>query len=238
MADAGTPPPRRSRPSLLAPASHIPRHYHALPYATLVLDGAYEEAGDAGRWRVGAGDVLLHGPFSAHRDWVAKRRTHVLDLPLPLDGREWPARGRTSDPDLLLRIAGGDAVEAAAMLLEGFEPTEGAVDDDADRLADALAGDSPPAIASWAAHQGCARETASRHFSMIYGVAPVRYRGEARARRAWRLIVGGNTSLADVAAGTGYADQAHMTRAVKRLTGRTPNQWRLWRRAGSHSFKT
>ena len=41
-----------------------------------------------------------------------------------------------------------------------------------------------------------------------------------------------------VAAETGYADQAHMSRAVKTLTGRSPGQWRQWRAAGSHSFKT
>ncbi|HEY9553440.1 MAG TPA: AraC family transcriptional regulator [Allosphingosinicella sp.] len=229
---------RRSQAALLRPDSEIARHYHAHPYATIVLSGSYEEAGDAGRWRVEAGDVLLHAPFSAHRDWVAKRRTHVLDLPLPLDGREWPGRGRIADPGMLLRVAERDVIEAASLLLEAFEPVEGAMDDVPDRLAAALTGEAAPAIAQWAERHGWARETASRHFSMIYGVAPARYRGEARARRAWRLIVGGEAALADVAAEAGYADQAHMSRAVKALTGHSPGQWRTWRTAGSHSFKT
>lgn len=229
---------RRAQPSLLCPASEIPRHYHALPYATLVLEGSYEEAGDAGRWRVEAGDVLLHAPFSAHRDSIAKARTRVLDLELPLDGRDWPGRGRVAASDLLHRVAARDAREAAALLLEMFEPVEQAMDDTPDHLAAALTGESAPEIADWARRRGCARETASRHFSMVYGVAPARYRGEARARRAWRLIVGDEAALSDVAAEAGYADQAHMTRAVKMLTGRTPGQWRAWRLAGSHSFKT
>jgi AraC-like DNA-binding protein len=31
-----------------------------------------------------------------------------------------------------------------------------------------------------------------------------------------------------IAAEAGFADQAHMNRAVLRLTGRTPGQWRRW----------
>ena len=81
-----------ARPSQLETASEIARHRHTGAYATIVLAGAYEEAGDAGRFRVGAGDVLLHAPFSAHRDIVSNARTIVLDLPLPFDARDWPAR--------------------------------------------------------------------------------------------------------------------------------------------------
>lgn len=228
----------RSHPSLLSPASEIPRHYHACAYATLVLDGAYEEAGDAGRWRVEAGDVLLHAPFSAHRDWVAKQRTWVLDLPLPMDGREWQSSGRVADGDLIVRAARRDAVEGAALLLEALQPGNEGKADTPDSLAAALASEGAPGIQEWATRHGCARETVWRHFHSIYGVAPVHYRSEARARRAWRRIVATDAALADVAAETGYADQAHMSRAVKTLTGRSPGQWRQWRAAGSHSFKT
>lgn len=215
------------------------RHYHALPYATLVLDGSYEEAGDAGRWQVEAGDVLLHGPFSAHRNWITAKQTRVLDLPLPLDGRDWQASGRIQDPALLVRVAERDAVEAAALLLDALGPGDAAAKTDVpDSFAAALTSSAPPSIEAWAMRHGCARETASRHFRMVYGIAPARYRGEARTRRAWRRIMKCDASLADVAAEGGYADQAHMTRAVKALTGRSPRQWRLGCQAGSHSFKT
>jgi AraC-like DNA-binding protein len=229
---------RRSRPSLLSPASEIPRHYHALPYATLVLDGAYEEAGDAGRWRVEAGDVLLHAPFSAHRDWVANGRTRVLDLPLPLDGRDWRSSGRVADGDLIVCVAERDAVEGTALLLEALQPGDEGEADAPDSLAAALTSAATPTIEDWAMRHGCARETVWRHFRSVYGIAPARYRTEARTRRAWRKIVGTDAALAHVAAETGYADQAHMTRAVKALTGRSPGQWRQWRLTGSHSFKT
>src|SRR3546814_781072 len=95
---------RLLQPSQLPAAADIARHHHREPYATVVLTGAYEEAGDAGRMTARAGEVLLHGPFSAHRDRISAQRTVVLDLPLPFDGRDWPARGRIADPDRIGRL--------------------------------------------------------------------------------------------------------------------------------------
>ena len=46
------------------------------------------------------------------------------------------------------------------------------------------------------------------------------------ARRAWRDVVAGTAGLAEIACTTGFADQAHMTRAIARLTGTTPGAWR------------
>jgi AraC-like DNA-binding protein len=46
-------------------------------------------------------------------------------------------------------------------------------------------------------------------------------------------VAHGEAALAAVAAEAGFADQAHMNRAVKALTERTPGVWR-----GSNRFKT
>jgi transcriptional regulator GlxA family with amidase domain len=35
-------------------------------------------------------------------------------------------------------------------------------------------------------------------------------------------------SIVEVAASTGFADQAHLTRAITTLTGRSPGKWRAW----------
>src|ERR1700761_9191929 len=105
-------------PSRLDPDSEIGRHRHAGGYATLVLSGAYEEAGDGGRFHVEAGDVLLHAPFSVHRDRIARSGTVLLDRALPFDGRSWLSRARSGDPDSVIRAAARDGREAAALLLE------------------------------------------------------------------------------------------------------------------------
>ena len=201
------------QPSLLPPAADIARHRHREPYATVVLAGAYEEAGDAGRIAAQAGEVLLHGPFSAHRDRISAKRTMVLDLPLPFDGRDWPARARIADPDHIVRLAERDGVEAVAALLGELVPAAAAEEED---FPDQLS-----------AARGRSREHVSRSFEALYGVPPAAYRADCQAKRAWRMIVEGKDSLAGIAVEAGYADQAHMTRAVTRLTGTSPRRWRL-----------
>lgn len=219
--------------SNLTPGQTIPRHVHDEAYAAVVLDGGYEEAGERGRWRVRAGDVLLHGRFSTH--WNHRPgRALVLNLPLAGD-LNLPAMMRTGDPDRLARLAERDPIEAAALLLETLLPGAPNLTEVPDRLADLLSGDTPPGIEAWARGQGVSRETAFRWFRDAYGVGPARFRVEARARRAWRAIVAGEASLADIAAETGFADQAHMSRDVRDLTGLSPGAWRA---RLQHSFKT
>ena len=219
----------------LIPGETIPRHIHDEAYAAVVLDGGYEEAGECGRWRVRAGDVLLHGRFSAH--WNHRPgKALVLNLPLATD-MPLPAMMRASDPDLLARLAERDPIEAAAALTETLRPGQMALADTPDQLAQALSNDDAPAVEAWARDHGVTRETAFRWFRDAYGVGPARFRVEARARRAWRAIVEGDATLAQIAADLGFADQAHMSRDVKDLTGRAPGAWRVAARL-QHSFKT
>lgn len=202
------------------------RHRHVGAYATLVLSGGYEEAGDSGRFRVSEGDVLVHAPFSAHRDAISRTGAVVLDLPLPFDGRDWHSRGRLRDPDALVRSAQRDASEATAELLDQLQPDAAAETDLPDLLARDLAADPQLAIGAWAERRHVSRETAWRHFTSAYGVDIAAFRGEARARNAWRMIVSSRLPLADIAATTGFSDQPHMSRAIKALTGRPPGAWR------------
>ena len=217
--------PQPATPVRLASAE-IGRHYHQRPYATFVIEGGYEEAGDQGRFSVSAGDLLLHPPFSAHRDLVRSPRTRVLDLPLPFDGRAWPAIGALRDPDLVIRLARRYAREAGTALLEGLVAADTNAEVPADRLAAALTNDPSLRIGDWADAQRHAPAWLARHFVRHYGVTSATFRAEARARRAWRRIVSTAEPLAEVALACGFADQAHMTRAVGRLTGRSPSAWR------------
>lgn len=218
----------------LAPASTIPRHGHAAPYAAVVLAGGYEEAGDGGRFRVAAGDVLVHGGFSAHLDRDAAAGTIVLNLLLPPQYEGASFRARANDPDALARLAERDPEEAGRWLVDGLTAMEAAPLDGVDALAAALSGPEAPAIAVWASEERVSRETAWRWFRDVYGVSPVRYRVEARARRAWRRLTTGSERLVEIASGEGFSDQAHLGRDIRSLTGRTPGQWR----ASQHSFKT
>jgi len=214
-----------ARPARLGTAE-IERHYHPYPYATLVLEGGYEEAGDQGRFEVAAGDILMHPAFSAHRDLVSRTRTTVLDVPLPFDGRGWPGLARLADADLLIRTATRDVSEAQHLIIETLVAMPKERSDPADRLADALTDDPSLAIGEWAECNGYSREWLSRRFHRLYGVDAALFRSEARSRRAWAKIIGSDEPLAQIALGCGFADQSHMTRSVTRLTRYSPRVWR------------
>jgi AraC-like DNA-binding protein len=95
-----------------------------------------------------------------------------------------------------------------------------------DLLAATLSGTGDVAFSRWATIHGLANATVSRGFKAVYGVSPSAFRLELKVRRAWRTIVRGTVPLAQVALEAGFADHAHMTRAVHRFSGFTPSLWR------------
>lgn len=64
-----------------------------------------------------------------------------------------------------------------------------------------------------------------RAFERATGLTPHAYQTQARVRKAYDMILK-NNSIADVAAATGFADQAHLTRVFKSIMGATPGQFR------------
>ncbi len=203
------------------------RHCHDDPFVAVVLSGGYQEAGDEGRWNVRAGDVLIHHGFESHLDRFDSCGTEVLILPLPVEfAQARTVRGRIADADLLVRIAERDLITAQAMLAEQFVATTASTLDWPDALAADLRAMPDIALGQWAEQAGVRPETVSRGFRLAYGCAPKAYRASARARAAVTALRGSKTPFAAVAHQLGYADQAHMTRAVTMLTGLTPGGWR------------
>lgn len=200
------------------------RHRHLQPYAALVLSGGYLEAGEAGRWLAGPGDVLLHGPFDAHCDAFGDQGAEILNLPLPFDVAPIHC-GRVDDPDAIVRCAEKDPAAAAELLLASLTPLEPMLDHWADRLVADIWSDPALRLSEWAESEGMAPATLSRTFCQLYGIPPVRFRNELRARKAVSAILIDGTSLAYAAIDAGFADQPHMTREVCKVTGRSPGRW-------------
>jgi AraC-like DNA-binding protein len=98
--------------------------------------------------------------------------------------------------------------------------------EEADLLALELIAGNVPSLDEFACDQGIAQRTLRRRFSDLYGMSAAKFRARARTRRAWRDILTRKASLAAIAYDHGFADQAHMTRAVVALTGATPTIWR------------
>lgn len=77
-----------------------------------------------------------------------------------------------------------------------------------------------------AALVGCSPHHLSRLFTRHTGGGIAAYRISVRATRAMALLTGGHGNLAEVAALAGYADQAHMSRALRSRFGATPSALR------------
>jgi AraC-like DNA-binding protein len=86
------------------------------------------------------------------------------------------------------------------------------------RLAD------PPSLAELAAATGLSQFALLRAFRAETGLPPHAYLNQQRVRLARGLLDGG-TPPADVAAATGFADQAHLTRHFKRIVGVPPGAY-------------
>src|SRR5262249_21989972 len=69
--------------------------------------------------------------------------------------------------------------------------------------------------------QAISPRSVQRHFRQSMGLSAKFFSQILRARRAVDLLQGGRAA-ADVASDLGYSDQAHLTRSLKALMGRTP----------------
>ena len=205
--------------------AQLPRHRHNASFLAVVFSGGYLETGDAGRFRVGPGDVLVHAPYEAHRDQLSPAGATILNLPCPAE-LEGAPHWQVADPDGLHALAAVDPREALAAIAAEASPCAEIVFDWPDLLARSLRELAPICLAKWAEQNGLAPETVSRSFARAYGVTPHRYRAEARARRAVVALRSRRRPLATIAADLGFSDQAHMSRAVRALSGRTPGDLR------------
>jgi len=222
-----SPPPARQT---VEPGA-LPRHRHAEGYVAVVIAGGYEEAGDAGRRQVSAGDVVVHRPWEAHLNRTPAAGAQVLNLPLPAGGLT--PFGRVDDLDALVRMARRDPEEASEHLRGMFRPAAASVADWPDLLAEALAGGDADSLGDWAQRLNLSPEHLSRGFSRVFGITPHRFRWEARSRAALRDLTLTATPLVELALTHGFADQAHLTRSLRAFSGRTPGAWRK-----SNPFKT
>jgi AraC-like DNA-binding protein len=213
---------------------YLPRHVHDRAYAALVLAGSYEESGSRGRFRVGPGDVLLHDAFDAHLNRFQRGGARIFSLAM----EAWPSdisMGRVADPESIVRIAEREPTDASRLLLAQLRRQPILHYDWPDILADDLIGDPGWRLDEWARKRSLAPSTVSRGFRKIFATTPAAFRLGARTRRALKMITGSDLPFAAIAAATAFADQAHMSRAVRALTGAPPGSWRRSRSIGSQS---
>lgn len=83
----------------------------------------------------------------------------------------------------------------------------------------------PVTLEEISTHTGASRFAIIRAFSAQFGVTPMRYLLQIRLEQA-RKLLHQRVPIAEVALLTGFADQPHLTRAMKRIYGVTPGKFR------------
>jgi AraC-like DNA-binding protein len=215
-------------------ASVLGRHVHRVAYAALVLSGGYEEAGDHGRFQVKTGDVIFHDRFEAHLDRFSETGAVLLNLRMPEGSPFKPGIARVPDPDFIARAAERGPKDVIHLLFAIAMNRTPQAADWPDELAAALLQNPSLKLSQWGEKHGIAPWVVSRHFALVFGISPEAFRARVRARHALKSIQNTLAPLACIAAELGFADQSHMTRSVKQLTGMGPQAWR----SAANRFKT
>ncbi|MFJ2817100.1 AraC family transcriptional regulator [Streptomyces sp. NPDC087294] len=151
------------------------------------------------------------------RDPLLRRRVGQLHTALTRPGEEWEADSRLTliGERLRAHLAARPVVEAAADPLLARRLRE-LLDEN---VVDGLALDAAAALLH--AHPA----HLVRAFSRAYGIAPHQYLMSRRVGRARRLLLDGHAP-GEVAALTGFYDQAHLTRHFGKLVGVPPGRYR------------
>ena len=210
--------------SLNEPGRIFARHHHLRAYVALIVSGICDEAGDCGRFCARAGDVLVHRPFEAHQDIIGPLGAKIINF--HLDDLPDTTFGFVVDLDAIVRTYERDPMAASRMLREQFLAHRMVAGDWPDLLAERLSRSDSVRLDQWAELQGLHPNSLSRGFKLAYGVSPKRYRFEQMVSRAARKARASGDTLSVVAADAGFADQAHMTRAISAMFGVTPRQLR------------
>lgn len=95
--------------------------------------------------------------------------------------------------------------------------------------------DAPPSVADLARRLGVGRRRLERRFHDALGTTPARAGRAMRLAQARHLLGGGDRSVAEIAAETGFCDASHLIRAFRAAEGTTPDAWRRARASGAAS---
>lgn len=230
------------------PDTAQPRHAHPHTSVSLVVRGKLEERAGRSVEVAGPLSVVVKPAGAEHADRFGRDGAVLLQLIL---SPEDEARGGEAR-DALGRWGWTHAASAARPLLSLLRTLRGVSDGRPeaidDLLVEALAhlsttqpAGSPP---RWLlrAREALDEEATStrrlaelsgvhpvhlaREFRRHFGASPSEHRRRGRLRRAARLLVDSDVTLAEAALAAGFADQAHMTREFRAAAGLTPRQLR------------
>ena len=211
--------------SLNEPGRTFARHHHLKGYAALIVCGACNEAGDRGRFRAFAGDVLVHLAFEAHQDQIGPAGAKIINFPIE-EMPELPLRLRRRSRFRRAPSRAGYCCRRPTLARSVRRARWSQLRLARLARARALASQSKAPRRLGRASRTESELTQPRvQAGLRRNAEEIPFRTD---RSAGRLGKCGESfeALSMIAAGTGFADQAHMTRAMAQLFGVTPRRLR------------
>ena len=215
--------------------AHMPAHAHDHDGVSVVIDGALAEEAEHRAVTATSGWVVTKPRGVLHENRFGERGATILaviphgELARSLP-RQWQWLESPATFQAALRLARprsahshGDTDDRVIELVASLVPTERSRSPWLRRVKRALDDFAPLSVAQLAADAGVHPVYLARAFRASYGVSIRQYRQMAQARRALRLILGTNLSLAQVALECGFADHSHMCRTFRLVAGWSPS---------------
>ena len=232
-------------------ASNSGSHEHGPAYFSRLAGGSYREMDSDGEVRYRVGAVRFHPAGYRHGDEIGEAGARFLCVELDEEtGRDLPALRQLAPrlappPSESARLASALAREmragdvASDFLLEGLAlqligaflrmPVEAEIPAWLRRVAERLREESslPLRLRDLAAQAGVHPVHLARSFRRHYGRGVGEELRRHRVETVRAAILREDTSLSAAAAAAGFADQSHMSRVFRRLTGMSPRQYRM-----------
>ncbi len=231
-------------------AWQVPPHGHSRPYFNFLVNGAYREKAAGFSLEYPPFTIVFHSAGFEHADEIGIGGARFFTLEIPeSNGTEFERKLPRAGADRI----GGRSVWLASALYREFTRVDVAelalqtyiaeLEAEVTRLPDLGEEMTPRWLARVADRidtefrgrlrlEDLAREGGvhpvhlSRTFRRRRGVGVHEYVEGVRVRWACGQLTKGGMDLATLAAEAGYADQSHMTRVFKRVTGMTPGEMR------------
>jgi AraC family transcriptional regulator len=235
----------------IEPRRELPRHSHELAFFCLLVEGTYSEDYGSGSSAYAPFTVAFHPAGEPHRSEMGSHGARVFNVEIPSGWLEGSGAGCTRP---VADRRGGQLTWLAARLLreyrDGLAGPPLAVEAlvcEMVFLAGGLALRRAPERPAWlpravdllnsefrrslritevAAEVGTHPTHLSRVFRERMALPIGDYVQRLRVRWASAELCRPGARLADVAAAAGFADQSHLTRVFKRVTGATPSAFR------------
>lgn len=226
----------------------IPAHRHDWPLLTFPTLGGYAEEGEEGFVAVSGPAVVLHPAGRCHANCIHERGMETFSVEFDPDWLTW-GTGQLSIDRSYYWLGGRVALSAKPLIrLWGDRDTGDEVlrQETAKFLQVALAARSEERPGWFAAVQhrlssetlgadDLARDTGLHPRWLAHAYRQLAGEGlhetivRQRVERAIHLLREGGQPIAEVALDSGFCDQSHLSRALRRLVGRTPGQIRAER---------